>query len=53
MRSNRKIGEYVERINQINGHRTGDLNVADATRMLAVIKCLEAALTAYLLKMKL
>ena len=53
MRNNRKIAKYIERINEINAGRCGDLSVSDASRMLAIIKCLESALTAYLFKMKL
>ena len=53
MRNNRKIDKYIERIGQIHAGGSGDLSVADATRMLAIIKCLEAALTAFLFKRKL
>ena len=52
MRGNRKIAKYVARLGEIHGGQT-DLNVDTATRMLAVIKCIETALMAYLAKHKL
>jgi len=53
MRNHRKIARYIERIIQINDSRSGDLNVEDATRLLAILTCLKLELTAYLKKMKL
>lgn len=52
MRGNRKIVKYIERLGEI--HDGGiDLDVEMATRMLAVVKCMEAALVAYLKKIRL
>jgi hypothetical protein len=53
MRNNRKITRYIERIARIHDEQSGDLNVADVTRLLALLTCLKAELTAYLRKMKL
>ena len=53
MRNHRKISKYIERITRIHAGRSGDLNVDDATRILALLICLKAELTAYLRKMKL
>ena len=48
-----KIGEYIERLFQLSYKNDGYLNVRTATKMLAVVKCLEAPLLAYLSKLKL
>jgi hypothetical protein len=48
-----KFSEYIERLVQINYDNAGSLNVTTATRMLAILKCLESALTAYLRKVEL
>lgn len=52
MRGNRKIAKYIERLSEIHEGRI-DLTVEMATRLLAVVKCLETALVAYLAKYKL
>ena len=52
MRGNRKIGKYIQRLGEIHGGGI-DLTVETATRMLAVVKCIEAALVAYLRKTRL
>ena len=48
-----RIGEYVERLVDLKSDMAGELDVDAVTRMLAVLKCLERALTAYLSRMKL
>ena len=48
-----KIGEYIDRLDRLHYRNAGQLNVDTAIRMLAVLKCLERALTAYLSRMKL
>ena len=53
MRNNPKISRYIQRISQIHDKSGGDLTVAHASLMLAILKCLERALTSYLSRMKL
>lgn len=53
MNNSRKISKYIQRITQINDKSGGDLTVAHASLMLAILKCLESALTTYLSKMRL
>jgi len=48
-----KTAEYIDRLAQLHYDNAGNLSVRTATRMLAVLKCLEAALTAYLRKVEL
>ena len=52
MRNHRKISKYIEIIARIHNGRSGDLNVDDAIRLLALLTCLKAELIAYLRKMK-
>ncbi|BBO74702.1 hypothetical protein DSCW_21190 [Desulfosarcina widdelii] len=47
------IGEFVERLAQLQYDSPGGITVDTARRMLAVLKCLESALIAFLIKMKL
>lgn len=47
-----KITEDIERLAQLYYDNARCLSVHTATRMLAVLKCLERALTDYLIKVK-
>lgn len=48
-----QIGDYVQQLERLQYRSCGNLSRDTAMRMLAVLKCLEAALTAYLIKLRL
>ena len=43
----------VASLSRLMGNSRGHITVQTATSMLAIVKCIEAALTAFLMKMKL
>ncbi len=47
-----QITTYIERLQKIHYESSADLTVSQVQKMLAILKCLEAVLTAFLIKMK-
>ena len=48
-----KLHEYVESLARMLYDSRGNITVQTAVTMLAIVKCIESALTAFLIKMKL